>query len=540
MFTRTIAVEDLARLKEEREAADRDYNAALSALDGALPGTGDVPHPPPGPDEHQVTPLNQSWDLPGVVPDVPVPGGWRGRLAAFAWGLVAPYVANHLAPTLARQQAFNSHLVDHVNRNVPVGRATRESLASTLAYVEGRMRALETFHSHLLVFLQRVTPFVDTKDYEFSGLTRRMAEDNREVIHLTDQRIDLMDHRTIGLGGAISGVGDELAKRWESMVAREKRYDAAAAQLRAAHDELRSTFSVLHQTHLSLKRELERLRTAPTAAAALQPGAATTTAATTAPVSTAQQPTAATTGSVPARAAAAADFQQAGASTIDSYKYVGFEERFRGSTEEIRRRLVDYLPLFQGAGDVLDLGCGRGEFLELLRGHGVSARGLDLNHEMVEVCRERGLVVDEGDAVGFLESLPDGSLGGLFAAQVVEHLQPDYLLRLLDVAYHKLRPGSKIVLETINPACWYAFFQSYIRDLTHVRPVHPETLGYFLEASGFQKVRVDYRAPLPERAKLRTVTGEEDALREAFNANVNLLNALMFTHMDYAAIGERM
>jgi O-antigen chain-terminating methyltransferase len=239
-------------------------------------------------------------------------------------------------------------------------------------------------------------------------------------------------------------------------------------------------------------------------------------------------------------AAPAGGFQQAGATTIDAYKYVGFEERFRGSTEEIRRRLLDYLPRFQGASDVLDLGCGRGEFLDLLREAGVDARGLDLNHEMVELCRERGLRVEEGDAVGFLESLPDGSLGGLFAAQVVEHLQPDYLLRLLDVSFHKLRPGSTIVLETVNPACWYAFFQSYIRDLTHVRPVHPETLTYFLEASGFQKVHVDYRAPVPERAKLRAVPDGEDTLREIFNANVHLLNALMFTHMDYAAIGERM
>ena len=80
------------------------------------------------------------------------------------------------------------------------------------------------------------------------------------------------------------------------------------------------------------------------------------------------------------------------------------------------------------------------------------------------------------------------SLGGLFAAQVVEHLEPDYLMRFLDAAYHKLRPGSKIVLETINPACWFAFFSSYIRDITHVRPLHPDTLQYFLRASGFQKV----------------------------------------------------
>ena len=526
MFTRTVAVEDLARLKDAREAADREYNAALTALDRAVPRVGDVPHPPPARDEHQVTPINEVWEVAAALPAPQESGRWRERLGARIWRVLAPHAARHLAPALARQQAFNARLVDHLNRNVPVDRATHQSIASSIAYVEGRMHALEAFHSHLVVFLQKLTPFVDTKDYEFNGLTRRIDEDNRELI-------DLMDHRTVGLAGSISGVGDELAKRWESMVAREKRYDAAVAQLRSAHDELRSTFSVLHQTHLTLKRELERLRAMPSA------GTAPASAATEVPraaMPPSQEPAAAV-GSAPS--GGGDGFQQAGATTIDSYKYVGFEERFRGSTEEIRRRLLDYLPIFEGAQDVLDLGCGRGEFLELLREHGVGARGLDLNHEMVEVCLDRGLRVDEGDAVGFLESLPDGALGGLFAAQVVEHLQPDYLLRLLDVAYHKLRPGSRIVLETINPACWYAFFQSYIRDLTHVRPVHPETLGYFLEASGFQKVRIDYRAPLPERAKLRTVPGGDDALREAFNANVQLLNSLMFTHMDYAAVGER-
>ena len=178
----------------------------------------------------------------------------------------------------------------------------------------------------------------------------------------------------------------------------------------------------------------------------------------------------------------------AGAPSLEAYKYVGFEDQFRGSVEEIRGRLADYLPLFDGARDVLDVGCGRGEFLRLLAEHGVTARGVDLNHEMVEACRSLGLDVAEGDALDYVTSTPDGSLGGLFAAQVVEHLEPERLLRLLDVAFSKLRPGSRIVLETINPACWAAFFHSYIRDLTHVRPIHPETLKYVLQATGFQNV----------------------------------------------------
>ena len=117
---------------------------------------------------------------------------------------------------------------------------------------------------------------------------------------------------------------------------------------------------------------------------------------------------------------------------------------------------------------------------------------------MVAVARERGLDATHADALGYLASLPDESLGGLIATQVVEHLEPSYLMRLLDAAAQKLQPGAPIVLETINPACWLAFFSSYIRDFTHVRPVHPETLQYLLRASGFERVEIRYSAPVPE------------------------------------------
>ena len=220
---------------------------------------------------------------------------------------------------------------------------------------------------------------------------------------------------------------------------------------------------------------------------------------------------------------------------------MGFEDRFRGSEEDIGSRLAEYLPFFAGASDVLDIGCGRGEFLNLLREQGVGARGLDLNHEMVEVCRAQGLDAVEGDALGYLRSLPDGSLGGLFAAQVAEHLEPDYLLELLEEAFTKLRPGSAIVLETINPACWFAFFESYIRDITHVRPLHPDTLKYLLTASGFQRVDIRYRAPYPEHHKLQHMVSPEAVLTdvvETLNANVDKINSLLFTCLDYAAIGR--
>ncbi len=236
----------------------------------------------------------------------------------------------------------------------------------------------------------------------------------------------------------------------------------------------------------------------------------------------------------------------------DDYKYVGFEDAFRGSDESVAAKLVDYLPIFAGATDVVDLGCGRGEFLAALRSAGVRARGVDTNDAMVAVARENGLEVTKGDALGYVAALPGESIGGVIATQVIEHLDPAYLVRLLEALSRTLRRGAPIVLETINPACWYAFFSSYIRDLTHVRPVHPETLQYLLRASGFERVEIRYRAPLPDHVKLKTVYLPEEIrlsdevsaatltqVVDTLNANAFRLNELMFAHMDYAVVGYR-
>jgi len=293
--------------------------------------------------------------------------------------------------------------------------------------------------------------------------------------------------------------------------------DARLDALAATDDSLRAALSVVQQASLVLKREVARLEVAPRV---------TAPAGTSAPVP-------------------AASPDQAFAPALDAYKYLAFEDRFRGSRDEIRARMATYLPLFDGASDVLDVGCGRGEFLELLASAGITARGLDLNHEMVETCRANGLDVTEGDAVGYLSALPDGSLGGLFAAQVVEHLEPAYLLSFLELAFHKLRPGGRLVLETLNPSCWVAFFESYIRDITHVWPLHPETLQFLVVASGFTSADVEYRSPIADADKLQPVTATASMgpvladLVDSFNANVDKLNSRIYSFLDYAVIGTR-
>jgi len=233
-----------------------------------------------------------------------------------------------------------------------------------------------------------------------------------------------------------------------------------------------------------------------------------------------------------------------------AYQYVGFEDRFRGSESAIRARLSDYVSYFEGQSNVLDVGCGRGEFLGLLKEKGVSSKGIDLNPEMIEVCRARGFDAIVADARSYLQGIPDESLGGLIAVQVIEHLEPAYLTQMLALAFDKVRPGGKVVLETINPACWVAFFESFIRDLTHVKPIHPDTLQYLLQASGFSNVEIVYRAPIAPEGRLQKVTARPahfgdtapDGLTElvsSFNRNVDRLNDRMFSFQDFVAIGHR-
>src|SRR5215475_7293396 len=326
------------------------------------------------------------------------------------------------------------------------------------------------------------------------------------------------------MAGTIDGykdARDEVERHLEALLARERRNDTAVRALAAQLEELRAALSVVQQAAHNLKREIEKLSANPKSQIPNPKSQSNPQSRPPNPVPNSQ-------------------FDD-----LDSHKYVGFEDQFRGSPDEIRRRVEEYLPLFANASDVVDVGCGRGEFLELLRDRGVRARGIDVNPAMVEVCRGKGLHAEAGDALAYLGGLPDGSLGGLFAAQVVEHLEPRYLMRLLDAAFDKLRPGAPIVLETINPSCWFAFFESYIRDLTHVRPVHPDTLKYLLIATGFQRVEIRYRAPYPEADKLQALaqsggapTSLDDML-ETLNANVEKINRLLFTYLDYAAIGWR-
>ncbi len=218
-------------------------------------------------------------------------------------------------------------------------------------------------------------------------------------------------------------------------------------------------------------------------------------------------------------------------------RYTGFENRFRGREEDVRAQLQPYVPLFAKGSRVLDLGCGRGEFLELLKAGGVEAEGVELNGLSVEACLDKGLKCRKSDLLEDLAARPDGSLDGIFAAQVIEHLPPAAIRRLVELAFAKLAPAGRLVLETVNPLSLFALTHIYFLDMTHLTPVHPQAARFLLETTGFRDVDVRYSAPL-ERERLQTLPGA-GATETVINRDIDALNDLLFAPQNYAVIGTK-
>jgi O-antigen chain-terminating methyltransferase len=229
-------------------------------------------------------------------------------------------------------------------------------------------------------------------------------------------------------------------------------------------------------------------------------------------------------GGAPAPVTVAA--QPAAASVPD---YFAFESRMRGSVDSIRDRQRLYVDVLRDAAPVLDIGCGRGELLGLLREAGVEARGIDADSDMVAYARGDGLDVEQADLVEYLQRVDDGSLGAIFMGQVVEHLPAPTLVQTFQLAAAKLRPGGVLIAETINPLSPIAL-RNYFADLTHAQPLVPETLELLARQSGFAETEIRYLNEPAER-----LTEPDDPV---IAANVRRLNDLLFAPLDYALVAR--
>ena len=219
------------------------------------------------------------------------------------------------------------------------------------------------------------------------------------------------------------------------------------------------------------------------------------------------------------------------------FDYVGFERRFRGDPAAVVAAASErYLDLLRRHSPVLDVGCGRGDLVEALASAGVEASGVDLDADMVGDAVARGLDVRLGDAIEYLRSVPEASLGAIVSLHVIEHLELGALLELLELAVSRLKPGGVFVAETPNPASLIVLGNSYVLDPTHVRPLHPSLMVFLCESAGFRDVNLRFFAPAADY-QLPVV---DDPSAPDWVATVNealaKLNETLFGPQEYAVV----
>jgi SAM-dependent methyltransferase len=215
-----------------------------------------------------------------------------------------------------------------------------------------------------------------------------------------------------------------------------------------------------------------------------------------------------------------------------SFDYERFEHRFRPETS-VRERQRDYVELMRGQKRVVDLGCGRGELIEMLEAEGISAYGVEIDPDFVALLEEKGIEVVAKDALTHLEELEEGSVGGIVGSHLVEHLPAAAVARLVTLAADKLAESGVLILETPNPESLVAGSVNFHRDLTHVRPIHPDTLAFLAESAGFSNVEIRRLSPVPEDERL-PAPGDgklDDVVRQ--------LNEVIYGYQDYAVVARK-
>lgn len=224
-------------------------------------------------------------------------------------------------------------------------------------------------------------------------------------------------------------------------------------------------------------------------------------------------------------------------SDYEEIDYFDFENHFRGSIDSIKKAQEMYLEYFKDKKNVLDIGCGRGEFLALMKDNGINAKGVDIYAPYADYCNMKGLDAVQGDGVAYLSEQSD--VDGIFVGQVVEHLKTSEIIRLCNTAYEKLSDGGCIVIETPNPTSLAIYTNAFYIDPSHVKPVHPLTMKYLLEKAGFKSVEIIFTENSRPQMEIPPVKSAGGADNEEFNNAMQKVSQMLFGSQDYAVIAVK-
>lgn len=217
--------------------------------------------------------------------------------------------------------------------------------------------------------------------------------------------------------------------------------------------------------------------------------------------------------------------------------YFDFENRFRGSIDSVKKAQEAYLGYFRDKKHVLDIGCGRGEFLSLMKDNSINAEGVDIYEPYTEYCNMNGLKAACGDGTDYLSGLK--KVDGIFVGQVVEHMKTGEIIRLCETAYEKLENGGCIIIETPNPTSLSIYTNAFYIDPSHIKPVHPLTMQYFLEKAGFRNIEIIYTKNSRPPIAIPELKISSDGNTEEFNRAMKQVSEMMFGSQDYAAVAVK-
>ncbi len=404
------------------------------------------------------------------------------------------------------KKAISRALDWHVREQVEFNRAVIGCVHATIEALADVNRAMVALASHNQALREEMAAYHRQHQEEISGLFQEAQELKDIRTHWVQWRVGFEDRRDASEIHLLRTVSElqgafqhrvtlleqnfrELAREQHSgfEVALERNTVDVQKRLWRDLEQIRGDYEKLIHTELKLIRQKAVAGSAPSASASPRDGSA-------API------------------------------TID---WCRFAQVFRGSEDRIREHQKRYVARFEGASGVLDLGCGRGEFLEAARETGLTAWGIDQSEECVAICRSKGLSAERADLFEYLDGLPDQSLGGAYCSQVVEHLPPERLPDLVNLIAKKLHPGALIAIETPNPECLAIFSTHFYLDPTHTRPVPPALLRFYLEEAGFGNIEVENLSPSAET--MPAVADLPETFRDAF-----------FGGLDYAIFGRKL
>jgi SAM-dependent methyltransferase len=379
-----------------------------------------------------------------------------------------------LTPILERQVAYNG-------ANARVASAFWEYLAKTSAEQASALQALHTGLQRLQMELQRLQAELPERLQGLSG--------ELEGVRIEQQRLRTEGQRLQAELQRLQSLRGEFESGFAQRDARAAQVDKTLMQLK--------THLILQERRVAMLLEEARKRLpAPLNGAQLQA------------------------------------MEDERAHLLDAL-YVTFEDQFRGTRQDIKGRFAVYLPLLKEAKlgtdrmPIVDLGCGRGEWLELLQEEGMQARGVDRNRILLAECRQRGLEVVESDVLAYLHSLPDACLGAVTGFHLLEHLPFEALIAVLDETVRVLKPGGAAIFETPNPENVLVGSYTFYLDPTHRNPLPGPMLQFLVEARGLCRVEVMKLHPQPEALRVKE-HGLEVAQR---------FNEYFYGPQDYAVIG---